>query len=249
MAKNFNVIISGWPGCGSSTNAKIASFIFQMKYFYVGGLTRYVASLMGYGEKDRDLVVWNEKYLESWDKLWEEYIIENIMNFENTIFDSKILGFFVKSSKFKKIFITANLDVRLSRLKHDKRADTLLKRDAILKEKWKNAYDIDFFDRTFIASNYDIVLDTSNMDIYKAALSVCEFIKDDKLNDIEIKQIKYLADHYFTNPDLLPSKLKENKLIYDYVEILKDIKKKMQKVLKKTNFELAKTINNISDNG
>ncbi len=244
----MNIIVSGWPGVGSSTNAKLLSYIFNLRYIYVGGIVKFLAQKMGYNSKTKEFIIWSEKYLNDWDYIWENFILEEYKNFENTVIDAKLLGFFINEKVVKKIFIIASRQARMKRFASDKRKILLNQRDKILELDWKKRYNIDFFDLNFIKQHYDFILDTSNLNITKAGIRVCEYIKGKKLDQNEIQKIQYIGDKFFKIPGILDTQLEKINLIIPGYDIIKIIATKYKKLLGlKINKELKDAIFEIAN--
>jgi cytidylate kinase len=222
----MNIIISGWPATGASTAAKLMALTLDMKYLYGGGMLKYWADQMGFDSKTNEINEWTEKYGKYWDKFWDIYAKWKIENSNNLIIDSKILGFFVKSSNnTKEIYLIASLEARRKRVGTDKRTEDVILRDNILRESWLDTYNIDIFDKESLQKNYNFVLDTSEIPIPDVALRILNFLDSKKAGqfDAHQKKLQVLMDQYLKDPrDFLNSELVKRDSYYPKEAIIKE---------------------------
>lgn len=224
----MNILISGWPGAGSSTAAKILALTLNMQYLYGGGVLKRWAELMGYNPKTNELNSWILKYGKYWDDLWEKYLLSKADKLDNTIIDSKISGFFIdKPEKVIEIFIIASLDARMSRAAGDKRKEEIRERDEILQKTWEKKYNINIFDQKELSAKYNYVVDTSNIGIQAVARRLLEIVSKKQPDQFQLdtykKRLNAIYHSFFQNSDYLNDALREKKLYISPDKILEDL--------------------------
>lgn len=226
----MNILISGWPGAGSSTAAKINSIILRQRYLYGGGLLKTWAMRMGYDPKTEQINKWNAKYGKYWDEIWERYIFEKIKKDDNLMIDTKLLGFFVEKPKhLMEIFITAYLQARQARAKDDKRREEIVNRDRNLQIQWIRKYKIDLFDLQQIRKNYKYIIDTSEIGIPDVAFKVFQIIRDNSgipssINSSRVQQeIQQIAENFGDDHEYLNKIITALNLIIKPEEIMQEM--------------------------
>ncbi|MDP8011355.1 MAG: (d)CMP kinase [Thermoplasmata archaeon] len=154
------IIISGPPGSGKTTVARIVSQKLNYPLISSGDIFRSMA-------KEHNMTVEEFSKLAerdySFDKKIDERILEIMKRDENLVIDSRLAAWFAKKNGIDafKIFLNASRDKRLERI--NKREKTSMQ-NLILREeseinRYKKIYGIDFRD----LSIYDLVLDTDNL--------------------------------------------------------------------------------------
>ena len=224
----MNILISGWPGAGSSTAAKILALTLNMKYLYGGGVLKHWADSMGYDSKTNAINDWMEKYGDKWNSIWEKYIIEKQKQIDDTIIDAKLVGFFVeKAASVQKFYIIASNEARRNRAGSDQRLEDIEKRDDILKNSWIEKYGINIFDTEQLKKNYDHVIDTSEIGIKEVALKLLDLITQTNYSS----EIEAIMKSYESELKFLENELKKRSLYYApeqvLAEILKDSRNKI----------------------
>ena len=180
------ISISGKPGSGKSTLAKMLAQELGYKRYYMGGLRRAMAKKKGMTLQELNAL--GEK--EAWtDTEVDEYIKKLGKSEDNFIIESRTAFRFIPHSL--KIFIDVDLPVGAARVfqdlqkkdntrNEDRNLNTI---DDVLKShekrilsdttRYKKYYSIDAYD----TSNYDFVLDTSNLGIGESFQKLYEFIR------------------------------------------------------------------------
>lgn len=162
----MRITISGKPGAGKTTTAKQLASDLNYDFISVGNLQGQIAiekgitinELMKLGKKDSSIhLEIDEKTIEL-GKVKDNFVIEGWIAFH-----------FIPNSF--KIFLDVDEEVGAKRIFYDKREDEPKQKDIKktikkIKERLKNTslsfqkyYDVDFLN----TSNYDLVLDTSNL--------------------------------------------------------------------------------------
>ncbi len=242
-----NIIFSGWPSSGGSTQARIVSILFGMKYIYAGGVLKYWVKQMGYDPKTSEIMDWTRKYGDHWDYVWENYIQLKAQEATNTVFEGKTAGFLIDSDNVYKIFIKADIQARLDRSKGDGREESIIERDKFLRKQWKETLDVDIFDEAEIERKYDFVLNTSKMSIEAIANMIIERLDNDQVISFEINEIKTklnnLMSEYVRNNEILQQRLTENSLILEPASILEEINSKYSHLIKAIPQEMQNSMN------
>jgi predicted cytidylate kinase len=156
------ITISGLPGSGTTTIAKLLEKKIGLKYVYSGDIFRKMAkkynmSLEEFGsycEKHRDV-----------DEQLDRYQLE-ILRKGNVIVEGRITGWIAHSNKIPstKVLLKAGLETRADRIVKrekgdiEKRKKEILKREKSEAIRYKIYYDIDLND----TSIYDLIVDSSD---------------------------------------------------------------------------------------
>jgi len=156
------ITISGLPGAGTTTIAKLLEKKIGLKYVYSGDIFRnmakeYKMSLEEFGK-------YCEKHREM-DEYLDKYQLEILQN-GNVIVEGRIAGWLAYRNKIPsiKILLKADLETRANRIvKREKgniesRKKEILKRENSESIRYKNYYNIDLSDITI----YDLVIDSSD---------------------------------------------------------------------------------------
>jgi len=179
------ISISGKPGSGKSTIAKIISEKLKMKRYYMGQIRRDMARKMGLtidefnklGEKEDFTDKEIEKYVEKLGKTEDNFIIESRTAFH-----------FIPNSL--KIFLDVSLDEGARRIfnelkemmrkrnepkyKNVKEAKAkIIERMKSDEKRYRKYYGIDCYNQ----KRFDFVLDTTKLSIEEVANKVLEHIK------------------------------------------------------------------------
>jgi len=181
------ITISGTPGSGKSTVAKLLAKRLKLKRYYMGQIWRDIAKKNrmtireGLESSENDPKIDNEvdEYQKKLGKEEDNFIIEGRTSY-----------FFMPNSL--KIFLKTDLGVGAERIFRDLKDNKarnegkfnsaeevrldLKKRMASDKKRYMKFYGQDVFDE----SNYDLVIDTSNIGPAQAAEDILNFIKKTK---------------------------------------------------------------------
>lgn len=158
----LTITISGSPGSGKTTVAKLLAEKFGLKYVYSGKIFREMAdkhkmSLEEFG-------AYCEKHKEV-DKQLDDYQLE-VLTKGNVIAEGRIAGWIAHKNNISsvKVLLQADLETRSKRIVTreegdvQKRKNEILKREKSEAKRYKNYYNIDLDD----TSIYDLVVDSSN---------------------------------------------------------------------------------------
>ncbi len=180
------ISISGSIGAGKSTVAKKIAKKLGWPRYYIGGLRREKAkersmTLAEYnklGEEDPSTDLEVDKYQEELGKKEDNFIIEGRTSWHFIPHSLKIYLEVEEKEGVKRVW--EELKNKENNRNEGKNLDTLedvikniRQRKESDKIRYKKYFDIDVYDK----SNYDIVIDTTNLDIEESVQSVYEAIK------------------------------------------------------------------------
>jgi len=174
------ITISGLHGTGKSTIGKKIATLYKLKYYSTGQVFRELAK-----EYVMDLEEFS-KYVEKnpeIDKKLDEKILD-IAHQDNILIDSQLSAFILKNKADFKILLTCSTDTRVKRMAErdqnsfqEKIKETLL-REKSEEERFKKLYDIDLNDPIVLENTYDLILDTTNLEIEQVIEEIVKFIKN-----------------------------------------------------------------------
>jgi CMP/dCMP kinase len=173
------ISISGKPGSGKSSVGKIIAGKLNMKYYDMGHFRRQIAKKRGLTINELNKI--GEKDF-STDKEADDFIVEKAKQEDNFVIVSRTAFHFIPKSF--KVFVDVDLDKGAERIfknsreqekykdfKHAK--ESVENRDLCDGRRYKKYYNIDVFD----LSNYDFVIDTTNLTIEQTAEKIIEKIR------------------------------------------------------------------------
>ncbi|MCX6818489.1 MAG: cytidylate kinase family protein [Candidatus Aenigmarchaeota archaeon] len=162
------IAISGMPGCGSSTTARLLAEKMNLKFFSAGDYTKELAkeeAKIDKNQTERIIDFWKTKRGQSKDHhMAVEELQQNIAKDGNIVIESKLGIHFIRNSDFK-IWLKAPFKTRAERyVKRDgfhleKAIGFLREKENSERANWKRIYGIDPFDQEKEA---DLVIDTSD---------------------------------------------------------------------------------------
>jgi CMP/dCMP kinase len=174
------ITIAGKAGAGKSTVAKLIARKLNLTHYSTGDFMRDIAEenkidlleLSKRAEKDRSI-----------DEELDQRQIELGNKKENFIIDGRLSWHFIPKSI--KIFIDARLDIRAERIYHDTvrrehnvsletTKKKLKERENSEQKRYKEYYNLNPHDH----KNYDLVVDSSNIDQDEVTKRILEFVKD-----------------------------------------------------------------------
>ena len=176
------ITISGPAGSGKSTVGKLVAKKLGYTYYSMGSIQRQIA-------EERGITLLELGKMEETDKSIDEDIDRKQKEMgnkeDNFVMDSRLGFHFIPESL--KIYIDSDIDVRAKRIFHDQLSDRSAeknlsvedtKRKIQLREaseikRYKKYYAVNPYD----VSNYDLVIDGSEMTIEENADVIIEFIQ------------------------------------------------------------------------
>lgn len=172
------ITISGKPGSGKSTVAKLIAQKLNLKHYSMGDLQREIAKEKGITINELGKL---EEQSDEIDKQVEKKQTYLGKSEDNFVIDSR-LGYHCIPNSIK-IFLDVDEEEAAKRIFKDKRAEEnfkdveslkkhLIRRAKSEKKRYKEYYDIDFNN----LKNYDLVVDTTNLDIKGVIDKILNFI-------------------------------------------------------------------------
>lgn len=207
--KNINITLSSWPGTGATTLSLILANLLHRKYINMGNVFRYLGLNLGFSNEGIDRPEF-DNYIENIiGPTIDNFVDYILLNESNLIVEADIAAFRLgKHPKIFSIFVKADLDNRIQRTMLDNREDaiiTLEKRDDVLRQKYKQLWDTDFFDEELISKKYNFVLDNSNMSIEHEVHVAIAALKN-------YLQFKNISDEYWQEVE---SKINKFSTLFD----------------------------------
>lgn len=182
----MKISISGEPGSGKSTIAKLISKELNCKIISIGGIQRSMAESLGISTLELNELCMKDS---SYDKKLDGYIVEmDKRESGNIIFDSRLAWHFVEDSI--KIYFTCDPDIRAKRIlarkskgeKHTELSEVKEyneKRYSLENERYKGLYGIDCKK----LSNYDLIVDTSCITEEQIVYEILEYVNSKLCKD------------------------------------------------------------------
>lgn len=163
------ITIGGPPGSGTTTVARLLKEALDYKHINGGDVWDQMAKERNTDVMGLNIIAENDPSI---DIELDNRLVEIAQTENNTIIESRLIGYFCHQKEIPsfKIWLTAELETRVSRLKKDARESEKVKeREESEKKRYKELYNIDIDD----VSVYDLVVKT-----------------DDKLPDVILSIIK-----------------------------------------------------------
>lgn len=174
------ITISGKPGTGKSTVAKILAKKLKLKHYSTGDLMREMAK-----EKGMNLMELSRQAQEdpAIDQALDARQKELGTKQDNFIIDARIAFYFIPKSV--KIFCDASIEVAAPRVFKSKRGEErmssieetkreLVKRIDSEKMRYKKYYGLDYYDM----DNYDLVIDTDGISVNEMVDTILKFLQE-----------------------------------------------------------------------
>ena len=179
----MKITISGTPGSGKTTVAKILAEKLGLNHYSIGDLRGKMAL-----ERDIDIDELNRlgEREDFTDKEVDEYQRELGEKEDNFIIDGRLSYHFIPSSV--KVFLDVNLETGCNRIMKDERADektfdTVEETEQHIKNRiksddyrYKKYYNLDYKDKT----QYDLIIDTSEMTAKEVAENITKYLQKEK---------------------------------------------------------------------
>jgi len=172
--------ISGKLGSGKSTAAKLAAKKLNLKHYSTGDFMREIAAERGISLLELSKLAEKDKTI---DEKLDQRQIELGKSEDNFIIDARLGWHFIPNSI--KVFLDVDLDTGAQRIFNDLREtekenktleDTkkgIVRRMESETLRYKTYYGINCYD----LNNYDLVVDTTNLNIEEVVDKIVEFVK------------------------------------------------------------------------
>lgn len=178
----MKIIISGVPGSGKSTTAKLLAKKLNYKHYSMGDFQREIA-------KEKGLTIIELSKLEEKDKTIDKMVDEKQTKLgikeDNFVLDSRLGAKFIPDADFK-IFVDCKFDERAKRIYEHSRKDEsgtlsqikkqMKERENIEKKRFKEFYKFDYTDK----KHYDIIVDTTEMKKGEVINTILEIFNESK---------------------------------------------------------------------
>ncbi len=227
----MNIIISGWPGAGTTSLALLMSHLLEYRYVYGGGVFKYLGQQIAGDTSGPKFIEFEQKFGVAWDQIWEPYVMWKLEHSDKMIVEGKTTGFFAESENYYEIMLIAKVSARASRAAGDGRTDaeqTIMARDVVVRQRWINEYGIDVYDPQLIVNNYDLLVDNSQMTIDDELQFVLSNLEEDyRFPRTDLEQEKKHAQEAVTmlqskGKDFVRESLHERGLLVNPQEVMKE---------------------------
>jgi len=176
----MRITITGPPGSGKSTVAKLLAKKLKLKHYSAGDIRREIAAKKGISLAE--LNKRDEKTHET-DKLVDDYQKNLSKTKDNFVIDGRLPAFFIPNSV--KIFLDVKPLVGAKRVMDRRKGvevyedvkdavKKLKERDESDRKRYKDLYGIDYSDK----SRYDLVIDTTKTNVEEIVEEITEFVKN-----------------------------------------------------------------------
>ncbi|RMD77627.1 hypothetical protein D6810_00495 [Candidatus Dojkabacteria bacterium] len=177
----MKLVVSGLPGCGSSTLALLCSYLFNFKLIKGSSSFRFLAKKLGAKTNHEETMLIEKEIQPYWGPIYDKFIRKVLeeLDLDNICIDSDIAGFMTDSREgLVRVFLYADLDERIKRFKKDKReasTDLILKIDKKIQNEYKQLYGFDFLNIEYVKTKYELLVDNSNKSIAEELKIVYEY--------------------------------------------------------------------------
>ncbi|MCS7317351.1 MAG: hypothetical protein NZZ41_03395 [Candidatus Dojkabacteria bacterium] len=248
----MNIVISGWPGAGSTTLAILLSYSLKIRLFRGSNTFRLLGQKLNYGDQGTDRINADKILEDHYGRIYDKYNVHVLEKYDNIVMETDYhVASKKNNSKLVSYFLLCDFDARIKRLGIDSRdKDTLVlkERENTLREKYKSLFNIDWFNHEHIKQQYDCLIDNSELAIYEELNII--YLDLLKRGFIDVNQYSNLINQSKSLEDMFWEKGKEyffillsnEKLIVEAEEILKDINIKFKKEINRIK---NKTIKNL----
>jgi cytidylate kinase len=172
------ISLGGKPGAGKSVVARLLAQKLKFKHYSSGDFTREIA-------KQKGITVLELAKLEELDKSIDEQVDKQQAELgkkeDNFVIDSRLGFHFIPRAR--KIFLDADIKIRAKRILEAKRTsennsdlnkaiENIKEREKSEEKRYMNYYNINLYK----PSNYDLVIDTSNLNVKETVNQILEFL-------------------------------------------------------------------------
>jgi cytidylate kinase len=176
----MKIVISGEAGSGKSSSADAVAKKLILKRFSTGDLQRKVAESRGISINQLGELGASDPKIDLEMDAMSKELGEREDNF---VIDSWLAAFFIPDAL--KVYLTADIDVRVGRRLKQKRTtesftdskdakNALLEREKVNRERWIKLYGFDYSDE----SNYDLIIDTTLLSVDETSDVIVEATKN-----------------------------------------------------------------------
>jgi len=220
----MNIVVSGWPGAGSSTLALLLSYYHKYKLLRGTQTFRLIGSKLGYELTGEDRIKADTYLEEYWGPVYDKYVDYILLNFDNYLVESDIAAFRIGlHDNIFSIFLAPSLESRQKRLASDGRPEEIplvAQREKDLQRDYINLNNQDWLDLEVVRSKHNLVLDTSYINLADELKIVYESLEK---SGQDFKQIE--KDFWNNGKDFYINELQNNDLLISTEEIIRNITK------------------------
>ena len=177
------ITVSGKAGAGKSTIARNLARTFNLKHYSTGDFMREIASKRGISLIKLSALAEKDSTI---DKELDERQIRLGKQEDNFVIDGRLSAYFIPNADCK-VFLDADISIRAERILKDKREDEtteslasmialISEREESEKKRYNEYYGIDYSNPEF----YDIIIDTSKLEIDEVVSRITGLIKKGK---------------------------------------------------------------------
>lgn len=163
----MNIILSGWPGAGTTSISLMMAYLLKYEYVYAGGVMKHIAESHVGATSGPNYISFEESFGPQFDQIWEKYAVWKLKTANNLLMEAKTAGFFIGDENVFEVMLIAGIEARIKRAQLDKREDagaTIRARDAEVRQRWFSTFNIDIYNLNTVRENYDLVIDNSHME-------------------------------------------------------------------------------------
>jgi cytidylate kinase len=251
-----NILVSGWPGGGSTALTFSLTKIFGFKLLRGSETFRYLWKKLSYSTTGEENLEAERLIQPFFGKVYDQYIDYKIMNSSRFVIDSDIGGFRLgKRSEYYSIFLAAKKEERYRRLSSDNREkeiEFLEERENELRERYKELHNIDWFDPAEIQQKHNIVIDNSEITIEEEIARILgdmlelEILEKEEYEMYSEKIDEVVSDYWEIGKDSFLQQLLASNQVADAPEVLKEIAEQFKKEIEEFPEKLKNVINFIS---
>lgn len=169
--------VSGPPGSGKSTVAKILADKLQYRYFSAGEIFRECAKARGLSLEDFGTLAENDWSI---DRELDAKLLAEMRNAENVVFDARLAGVLahVHGISAVKVYITAGVDERARRIAQREGKDVSIVREEMLtreqseSRRYREIYGYD----PSVREIYDVYIDSTALSVEQVVSAILERI-------------------------------------------------------------------------
>jgi cytidylate kinase len=242
MNNNVNIALSGWSGAGTSTMAMMAALLLDRKYYYLGAVFREVVRRLENlkvqslrfkidGSIDRELPGWEAILQPTLGRLMDKYTDYVLLHESDLVLETDLSVFRIgRSEKVFSIFLKVDFEERARRFVADERGgdgETLRRRDEALRREYKKLYGIDVFDEELIERQFNLVVDTSRLNLAESLETVVADLQGELGLNLEFEEVLRDIDQYLGRPgkERLKEMLREKGLMVSAEELMGRMRK------------------------
>jgi len=245
----MKIIVSGLPGCGSTTLSLILAKSLNLKLYRGSASHRFFLEKLNIPQTGEGVIAMETLIQPFWGPIYDRFAKDIFLDNteDNIIIDSDITGFMTgKNPTILSIFLYSNKEERIKHFANDGRTEDGNMVDEIDQKvfrEYRDLYKINFLDLEEVAKSYSLLIDNSGMPLEKELTVVYEELK--KNYGLGTEQTNNLIKSaHFEELDYL--KFGKNK----FIEILKNTNQLVsgEEIVKKISLKYPEEIKKLPEN-